>query len=101
MEMFVVFNIPSFCSLNNFASHLLRVFVHLNTIRKQGLSRDLLCALRLPFFALSSSSLLKPKKSYFTQILDSVVCLKNKERVIRNPIIVILDLHISFLFFCL
>ena len=41
MEMFVVFNIPPFCSLDSFASHLFRVFVHLNTIKKQGLSRDL------------------------------------------------------------
>ena len=41
MEMFVVFNIPPFCSLDRFASHLFRVFVHLNTIKKQGLSRDL------------------------------------------------------------
>ena len=41
MQMFVVFNIPPFCSLDSFASHLFRVFVHLNTIKKQGLSRDL------------------------------------------------------------
>ena len=41
MEMFVVFNIPPFCSLDSFASHLFRVFVHLNTIKKQGFSRDL------------------------------------------------------------
>ena len=41
MEMFVVFNIPPFCSLDSFASHLFRVSVHLNTIKKQGLSRDL------------------------------------------------------------
>ena len=41
MEMFVVFNIPPFCSLDSFASHLFRAFVHLNTIKKQGLSRDL------------------------------------------------------------
>ena len=41
MEMFVVFNIPPFCTLDSFATHLFRVFVHLNTIKKQGLSRDL------------------------------------------------------------
>ena len=41
MEMFVVFNIPLFCSLDSFASHLFRVFVHSNTIKKQGISRDL------------------------------------------------------------
>ena len=41
MEMFVVFNVPPFCSLDSFASHLFRVFVHLNTIKKQGLSWDL------------------------------------------------------------
>ena len=41
MEMFVVFNIPPFCSLDSFGSQLSRVFVHLNTIKKQGLSRDL------------------------------------------------------------
>ena len=41
MEMFVVFNIPPFCFLDSFASQLFRVFVHLNTIKKQGLSRDL------------------------------------------------------------
>ena len=41
MEMFVVFNIPPFCSLDSFASHLIRVFAHFNTIKKQGFSRDL------------------------------------------------------------
>ena len=41
MEMFVVFNIPPSCSLDSFASHIFRVFFHLNTIKKQGLSRDL------------------------------------------------------------
>ena len=41
MEMFLVFNIPPFCSQDSFASHLFRVFVHLNTIKKQELSRDL------------------------------------------------------------
>ena len=41
MEVSVVFNIPPFCSLDSFASHLFRVFVHLNTIKKRGLSRDL------------------------------------------------------------
>ena len=39
--MFVVFNFPTFCSLDSFASRLFRDFVHLNTIKKQGLSRDL------------------------------------------------------------
>ena len=41
MEMFVVFDIPRFCFLDSFASHLFRVSVQWNTIKKQGISRDL------------------------------------------------------------
>ena len=41
MEMFVVFNVPPFCSLDSFTSHLFLIFVLINTIKKQGLSRDL------------------------------------------------------------
>ena len=68
MEMFVVFNIPPFCSLDSFASHLFRIFVHLNTIKEQGLSRDP----RSPsaVFALFSDVLVSLPEFDFDTIVD-------------------------------
>ena len=50
MEMFVVFNIPPFCSLDSFASHLFRVLFIWTKSRNKGFRG--ICALRVPFFAL-------------------------------------------------